>query len=54
MRPREQRKIPVSHGRKNSYEGARMEVIKAKFDDTKGIPPSGLVSWHPPAGAIHK
>lgn len=31
-----------------------MEVIKAKFDDTKGIPPSGLCVGIHRAGAIHK
>lgn len=31
-----------------------MEVIKARFDDTKGIPPSGLCVGIHRAGAIHK
>ena len=31
-----------------------MEVIKAKFNDTKGIPPSGLCVGIHRAGAIHK
>lgn len=31
-----------------------MEVIKANFDDTKGIPPSGLCVGIHRAGAIHK